>query len=202
MNEQAGINGFFPSVSACHFSFFDIPELAQAQPIRYFYDKHVREIDAVLSLAILNPTFYNPHHIDIHPVRNRQFTKGQSSPFGARQVSYSHSKNRFRGAYYPIRQVRQARENERLKDKLKPILYRINSLCHKQKLTIEEGRELEELRVKLSPSYKVKKAQADIQLKREFEQMISKAGNNLKGEIAELARGTISINASATTTNQ
>jgi hypothetical protein len=165
----------------------------QTKPTRYFYDKHVREIDADLSLAIINPTIYNPNKIDINPIRNRQFTKGQTSPFGQRVVSYSHSKNRFRKAYYPVRQVRQAREKERLKDKIKPILYRINCLCKKDKLTMEEGLELDALRVRLSPSYKEKLTQADIQCKKEFNEKLKNS------EIAQCAH---SLKAGAKTLSQ
>jgi hypothetical protein len=202
MMQEAGATAFFPSVSACHLSFFDVPEMMQLKPTRYFYDKHIRPIDATLSLAILNPTIYNPSNIDIHPIRNREFTKGQNTPFGQRQVSYSFAKHRFRGAYYPIRDVRATREKERLKLKLQPIIYRINCLCRKDKLTIEEGRELEELRFKLSPSYKEKVKTDDAQSRKEFQEMLNKAGSSLKSEIVCIAQGTPSINAGAITSSQ
>lgn len=178
MATQAGINGFFPSVSACHFSFFEDAAREKRPPQLYFYDRHIREIDASLSLSILNPTAYNPENIPLYPLRARMFEKGKNASFGQRQASYAHNRNRFKCPNYPLRQARQARENDRLKDRLKPALYRINQLCHKAKLTQEEAQELQDLRVKLSPSYKDKVRAQDEKLRQEFNAILAQGANS------------------------
>lgn len=177
MNDKPELTAFYPSVNSGSFSFFEnVPEKRV-----YYLNPKVRNIDADLSLNILNSSVY-PIHTSREKLRNTLFRKGVNASFGIRQVSYSHNRNRFKMPNYPIRDERFNQYRQKQKEKIAPILCRINALVHKTKLTIEESLELDNLRFKLSPSYKEKTKKEDELLRKEFKEMLKRqAGNSFNG---------------------
>lgn len=143
--KEASTNGFFPSVSACHFSFFEAGKQARVKP-RYLLYPNVRLSDLQISLRVLRKGGKEER------ARQANFNKGQLTPFGIRQLSFRHYITRFKQPNGLIKEAIEGLEAERKKEGIKAILRRIDALS-RGRITLEEKEELTQLRVKLSPSY-------------------------------------------------
>lgn len=170
MTTTANTNAFFPSVSACHLSFFEHP--APLNP-HYLLMPKVRDTDRYISLALLNPNRYNPAKVDITPIREHLLRRGEMTPFGERQRSFKHYSSRPIQLKDTLRTGRIARHDLKKKMALNGIFRRINALCGQAYLTDAERRELANLRARLSPLSAEKAKERREAIREEFKRILA-----------------------------
>lgn len=158
MNDDAGDNRFYPSVSPASFSFFD-GQTAKIEP-SYLLFPNVRLSDLRISLSLIRTRSKERR------ARLRNIAHGQMTPFGLRQVSFKHMINRFRQPKTQLKDVVQEAQADYKKEGFKAIAKRIMALTGAmgQFLTLEENEELRQLRTRLSPTVKANEEK----LKEEF----------------------------------
>ena len=160
MPSPACANPSFSSVSASHFLFFDAPP--EASP-SYLLFPNVREFDIKISLR-LKRNWQDKQE----KARQALVNQAALTPFGKRQISYSHHINRFRQARLSLKDTRQEAIRQARTVPIKAIMQEINGLMRKPVKCLEDKERLEELKGLLSPSYKAKAEIAKQQKEEEF----------------------------------